>query len=738
MLHVLGVRHHGPGSTYSMLKALAAIEPDCILLELPVNAESVLAYVNGRQLSPPVALLIYNPKSLQEASYYPFAHFSPEWQAILFAQKKGIKLQAIDIPAGSNFKDLQFLQQKTGNHKGGDKLAKDPLGYLGQLAGYKDGERWWDAQFEQTENTEKIFPLITEMIAAIRSETANQESPLTLLREAYMRKVIRKTLKAGYQNIAVVCGAWHAPVLANWQSFTQKSDNAIVKGLKKPKTAATWVPWSYDQLAPASGYGAGVISPAWYELLYSDRSTAVYQWMIRAARFLRQKKMDASTANVIEAIRLTETLASLREKTIAGIEELEEAAIAVFCKGNRFYLDLIREKLIIGDKIGKVGPNVPKVPLMSDLEKAIKSARLTKEWETTESVRKDLDLRKPSNLAASHLIHRLNILGIKWGKLRKGSRFKLGSFQEHWTLKRRTDHAMKIVAAARWGNTIEKAAEQYVVHQRDTLTRLAVLSELIDEVLKADLPQTIPALVARLKFIAAKSKDVLELIEALPKLVKIARYGNTRQTDVEAIFQILEQIIPRICIGITNSCIDIDDDLARKTYFQILSATHSIGLLNQPSFNEDWYLSLRGLANTSMVHPMIKGLAIRLLFDKGGIGIDEAGIQLESALSIGQDSGKKALWIEGFLSGSAQLLIYNPSLWALIDNWITGLSYAEFNSTLPLLRRTFSNFSSSERRQMLQLAKNGVPAKAVQEETLALPKKEQEKALRVIEQILRF
>ena len=50
-----------------------------------------------------------------------------------------------------------------------------------------------------------------------------------------------------------------------------KSDDALLKGLPKTKTAAAWVPWSYERLSYRSGYGAGVDSPVWYELLWEKR-----------------------------------------------------------------------------------------------------------------------------------------------------------------------------------------------------------------------------------------------------------------------------------------------------------------------------------------------------------------------------------------------------------------------------------------------------------------------------------
>ena len=48
-----------------------------------------------------------------------------------------------------------------------------------------------------------------------------------------MRKIIRKAQKDGFKKIAIVCGAWHAPVLAQIQNFKEKADNDTLKSLKK-------------------------------------------------------------------------------------------------------------------------------------------------------------------------------------------------------------------------------------------------------------------------------------------------------------------------------------------------------------------------------------------------------------------------------------------------------------------------------------------------------------------------
>ena len=94
---ILGVRHHGPGSARAVLAALTALEPDLILIEGPPEAGPLLRHVPG--LVPPVAILAHAADRPGEAAFWPFAEFSPEWQAIGYAVAAGREARFIDLPA---------------------------------------------------------------------------------------------------------------------------------------------------------------------------------------------------------------------------------------------------------------------------------------------------------------------------------------------------------------------------------------------------------------------------------------------------------------------------------------------------------------------------------------------------------------------------------------------------------------------------------------------------------------
>ena len=78
-------------------------------------------------------------------------------------------------------------------------------------------------------------------------EDVPDDDPREEQREAHMRQPIRAAAKAGAENVAVVCGAWHAPALV--APGPAAPDARTLKGLPKTKVATTWVPWTYGRLA---------------------------------------------------------------------------------------------------------------------------------------------------------------------------------------------------------------------------------------------------------------------------------------------------------------------------------------------------------------------------------------------------------------------------------------------------------------------------------------------------------
>ncbi|MFZ4427994.1 MAG: DUF5682 family protein [Saprospiraceae bacterium] len=713
-IRLFGIRHHGPGSARALQDALRQFEPDCILVEAPEEAGPALQELGHPEIQLPVALLIYTPQNFEKAIYLPFAEFSPECCAVRFALQRGISVAAIDLPAGvqlAEYPSNQITLRPGTEISGADALdaVRDPLQWIAGLSGYADSERWWEDTFEQMDNPAAVFLTIAELMAALREELPRQESQETLLREAWMRQRIRSAVHDGYQKIAVVCGAWHVPALGTAAQRLEKADKALLRRLKKEKVKTAWIPWSYERLALQSGYGAGVASPAWYELLFRHRQDLAVHWMVRAARLFRQEKWDTSPAHVQEAVRLAEALAALRGRSVPGTEVLEEAAISVLCHGNSAALQIIRERLVTGTKVGRVPASFAQTPLQQDLEKCVKAARLIREYQGEEKIYKALDLRVASNLRASQLLHRLHLLDIPWGSIATVKGDPQGSFREAWKLHWKADYHIRVIQAGIWGNTIGEAAERKTRRQGESLEDIPALIALLEHVLKAGLHEAHPALIARLQVLSAQNSDIFLLVTVFPLLARLIRYGNVRKTEKEPVMALAEEIFPRICIGLPNAVHLLSEEAAQE-WFGPIQVAHQAAQLIFSGTGEPiayWYQALRQLALDDGIPPLLAGMSARILLERRIWPESPALACLQALLSRPDNALKGAFWLEGFLFGNIHLLLHTPTLWSILDRWVATSPEEGFREMLPVLRRTFSRFSGAEREMLLQ--KVGAP-----------------------------
>ena len=404
-IHIFGIRHHGPGSAKSLLSSLEECKPDIILVEGPADAQDKIEIAGSAEMKPPVALLVYSPEDPQRSAFYPFTVFSPEWQAIQYGLRNHIPVRFMDLPQANILAEEQENARILQTDEQQQEIRLDPISHLATAAGYADSERWWENMVEaRRENDSEIFQAVLEGMTILREclDDPDRNDIIEQRREAYMRKTLRAAQKEGFENIAIVCGAWHGPAFLNMPSI--KNDNALLKGLPKIKTQSAWAPWSYSRISYWAGYGAGVHSPEWYHMLWEGKNNLVTTWMTRAARLMREHQLDVSSAHAIESVRLAEALAAIRGFPHPGLEEMDEAALTVMCFGEEAPMMLVRKQMIVGNRMGQIPQDAPVVPIQQNLAELQKKLRLPAKEDSKEY---DFDLRKPNDLERSHLLHRL-------------------------------------------------------------------------------------------------------------------------------------------------------------------------------------------------------------------------------------------------------------------------------------------------------------------------------------------
>jgi hypothetical protein len=710
---LLGVRHHGPGSARAVRRALAAFQPEVVLIEGPPEADALVPFAGDENMRAPVALLAYpadNPDPKLRASFWPLAEFSPEWQAIRWAVAREVPVRFVDMPAA-----VRLAASPSAPDSPGDAVRLDPIGALAEAAGYDDPERWWEdvvehrfgevgADADEMGAAAAPFAAIAEAMGVVRAHApvpGEAERVEEERREAYMRIGLRGALKE-YERVAVVCGAWHVPALTA-PLPSASADAATVRGLGKIKVAMTWVPWTHARLASWQGYGAGVRSPGWYHHLFTSVDAHVIErWLVRAAGVLRKDGVPVSSAHVIEATRLAEALATMRGRPLAGLAEVTDAAHAVLCDGDDLRLALINRRLVVGDRLGRVPDQTPGVPIARDVAGSQRRLRLPPRVERREL---KLDLRQAFDLERSRLLHRLRLLGVEWGKVLAAAKGK-GTFREEWEIAWQPEFAVDLVEAGAYGTTVLEAATARVAEQARSAATLADVTALVERCLLADLPDALPGVLDALDERMALDADVAHLMDALPALARTLRYGDVRGTDLSALRDVTFGMITRICIGLPAAVGGLDDTAAAVMRDRIDGVQGALALIDEADAQARWQAVLAGLSTRDDLHGLLTGRMNRLLLDVGAVSVDEIGARMALVLTIGVPVARTAAWIEGFLAGDGLLLVHDERLLALVDAWLTGIPADAFVEVLPLLRRTFSGYPAPQRRMIGERAAN--------------------------------
>ena len=695
-VHLLGVRHHGPGSARAVVQTLDAVQPAMVLVELPADLEPALRWIGDAELVPPVALLGYVVAEPARSAFAPFAVFSPEWQAVAWANEHDVPVRAIDLPLAVTF---AAPAERRRTRRSADPSRPARRSRRGRRR--PRPERWWEDVIEHRGDGPAAFDAVADAMAAVRAGFVPTRRELQ--REAHMRRAIRAAVKESAGPIVVVCGAWHVPAL-DVATVRATEDAATLRGLPKVKVAAAWVPWTHRRLSTASGYASGVSSPGWYRHVFSHPgASGVGRFFVEIAGLLRRAGLGASPDDLIAGTRLADTLAALRGRPRPGLSEVLDAADAVM--GN---VALVRRELVVGDAIGSVPSSAPQVPLARDVTRLQKSARLRPAAEPTTI---ECDLRTPNGHRRSILLHRLLALGVAWGTVEEG-RGSSGTFRETWRLSWEPELSIRLIERAGYGTTLEAAATARIVERCAQAGGITELIGLLDRALLAQLPDAIAPALDGLARRAALDTDIGHVMDGLGPLGNALRYGDVRGTDVGSLRALFDEFVERILAGAVDSMVSLDDVAAALAVERLSGVQAALAVVDHPARHDRFPNVLARIA-TGRAHGLVTGRATRLLHDSGDWSADDVERRLARALSPGTPAPEGAAFVEGFLAGSGTVLVHDAELLAIVDSWLASLTGEAFDGVVALLRRTFGAFEPAERRQIMTLLVTGRPVRSV-------------------------
>lgn len=755
-VHIFGVRHLSPGGAKHLLDDLNRIQPTVVLIEGPTDATSEIHYLTQRNTKPPVAILAFTEDLPVRTALWPLAAYSPEYQAMKWAADHGAQASFIDLPSS-----IMIALQDTRKREEQKRLADPPVtenqpsadepsvdtdtisvdlsadehtvvqeeallqeslyDQIARLAGEDDYDMYWERNYEHNLNKDAYQQAILAFSEQMRELTEQDEQVSSIseyaynaIRESYMRRQIKAYLADGYhpEQIVVICGAYHAAAL---DDLSESMTDQELASLPTASTKLTLMPYSYYKLSAMSGYGAGNHAPHYYELMWQQMNRGTLEelphvYLSSVARLLRQSGTHRSTAEVIEAVRMAQSLSALHGGSLPVLRDLQDAAQTLLGHGDLATIAEPLAQMNVGTAIGSLAEGVSQTPIQDDLNRLLKQLKLTK-YKTTVANDLALDLRENRrvhsvdsaflDLNRSFLFHRLRILHIDFVRQQQTQQ-EQATWAEHWIIQWTPEVEIQIVESTLLGETIEVASAYVLQQQLDQCRTIEEAARLIVVACESGMVKQLENGRQTLQKLAVDNQDVMQIATAAQGLSKIIQYGDIRRIDTEPLVPLLEQLFTRGSLFLTAAC-QCNDDVAQEM-MKSISILHTISLDHDEQVNTElWLTQLTEVMERDDLNPRLSGFACSLLMERNQVSGEQLAAEVSRRLSPGVPADLGAGWFEGLSGRNRYMLLSRIGLWEQLNEYILSLEDSDFVRALVFLRRAFSTFSLSEKNMIAEL-----------------------------------
>jgi hypothetical protein len=755
-INVFGVRHLSPAGAWHLRRYLDHIEPELVLVEGLSDATELIPQVTRKGTRPPIALLAYTDSLPVRTLIYPLANYSPEFQAMAWGHEHDVPVEFIDLPSDVflALQDAEEERRKKERAKGPEKpeLAatkggpeegdganaappppERPLNLYEECArraGEADYETYWERHFEHNLDEDAYRLAAFEFGSAMREleRDAPRWRAENLVREAFMRRQVAAAIKSGRdpRKIVAVVGAYHAPVLTG--EFAAMTDSELAS-LRRRASKFTLMPYSYFKLSSQSGYGAGNHAPAYFELLWEalqrdDLSELPAQYLSLVARGMRELGTHRSTAEVIEGVRLANTLSALKDGLAPTLADLRDSAVTLIGHGELSAVKDAIARVEVGTAIGQLPEGVSRTSIQADFDRELARLKLEK-YKSTVKQELTLDLRENRqaktvesaflDLGRSSFLHRLRVLGIGFALAVRSSQ-QSTTWAEKWHLQWSPESEIQLVEAVLLGETVELAAAFKFKTVLDSCESIGQAADVVRDACQCGMMASMEAARRRLQELSAASSEMTAIAHAAHVLGSIVRYGDVRKFDPEPLMPLVEELFVQGALAL-HAAAACDDETAPKMLIAI-DEMNQISLEHADRIDEPlWIERLRRLSDADDRNPLLSGYACAILLERGLLANDELMREVSRRLSPGVPADLGAGWFEGLSKRNRYALLARQVLWVQLADYVTALDEEHFRRSLVFLRRAFGGFSAREKRQIAEnLAEHwGVSADAASE-----------------------
>lgn len=695
-----GIRHHSPRCSLELEALICSTRPARVLVEAPSDAQALLTDLLAPDTEPPVAILAYTPDS-EVVQLYPYCSYSPELVALKTASELGLEARLIDLPASMSM-GLPSAEEPTSD---GPKQQSSGYDLVARATGHASFDEMWETLFEIRR------PVSTRFVAELRLfgdtvRLANDGADESVaIREAFMRREIKRAVKeVGPDQVLVVCGAAHILELCDLQLR-----KAVPKLRKARGTKLLLIPFSYPRLSEMMGYGAGNRAPFYYQKVWEHRGDfqqACLELLSMLARQLRERGDCASLADSIEAAQLCCRLARLREKEGPGLDELTDAAIACFGRGNDEIVLENLTQIAVGSCIGKLSARTDLTKLQLEFYDEAKrlGLRLTDEPKNVE-----LFLANPTDRERSVFLHRTRVAEIDFaGQVEAASSTvnQLTAVKERWTVCWSPTTDMTLIERSVQGNAFQEVCAKALLGELDQAASMDRASEILLNMALTDLPDLYPRALSVCDSLCELEEDFCQLAVACHHLNVLDRYGATRKVSGELFAELLQKLYLRAVLNCPYGLTCNDERAAQlcdalKQLYEVMNS--------QPLLEDELFVSmLREVVENRDAQSLVVGLAASLLNLMEQIERERLGDLLSFHLSTARDPVQSAYFLEGFLSLNSFVMVKDRDFVQLVSQFVCAIDQEHFRSALPILRRVFGGLSAREKRYIASLVLDGL------------------------------
>lgn len=711
--YVFGIRHLSPGGAWHLRQFLTEKNPRLVLVEGPSDLNEQMADITRPETKPPIAILAYTKEAPVRTILYPFAEYSPEYQAISWCKEHGAECRFIDLPS-----DV-FLAMPSGRQgrSEGEEGRMSAYELLDRQAGEDGHESFWERTMEHAQDADGYYRGAALFGSNLReiSQELEQETdwPETLVREAYMRLQVQKALEEGFspEEIVIVTGAYHVSGFLSEDAPPMTAEE--VSSLPRVEASHTLMPYSYYRLSARSGYGAGNKAPAYYSLLWEalqrgNLNYTSHAYLSRIAGYQRKHGTPVSSAEVIEAVRLANSLAGLRGGKAPVLRDLRDAAVTCLGGGSFPAVSLAIADTEIGTAIGSLPDGVSRTSIQEDFYRQLKEWKLEKYRDIT-AQDLPLDLRENRRVSSqkaafldlhrSFFLHRLRVLGIHFAVQQQVNQDN-ATWAEHWVVRWTPEAEIELVEAALKGDTVDQAASFAMKERVEAAPNMSEIALVIEDAFTCGMASAVVYATAALQAMAVDAASLEELAATAERLSVVVQYGDIRQLDAAPLEPILCQIFYRACLILPGAC--VCDDAASKGMVTAIEQLNSAALAHDFLDSQAWLDALEEIARRDDLNTKLSGFAAAVLLERGCMDSGQLNLEVQRRLSKGVPADLGAGWFEGLAMKNRYALIARLSLWESLDAYLDTLEEEDFKRALVFLRRAFADFTAMERDEIAE------------------------------------